>query len=545
MHDDNPDLRPTGAETPNDSPHPEVPMVPMSTDAFPPPSQPCETKPKAKPGPKLVFWPGNNVVTVNAVSDLLSKVPNLFERGGPVRIVADGATLRIEPLTSEAVVILTSKCADVFRASMKNGDIVEVPASIPLMVARLYGHLASERGLRRLNGITSSPILHLDGSFNSVEGYDPVSGLWVCNVPTLNVPENPSLQLAKAALARLRERFSTFPFADAAMKHDPGLGILRVRQDLPPGLDESSYLTGLLTAVARPSLPLAPGMVIRAPMQSGSGSGKGLLVKCAAIIATGAHPDAITAGHDSGELDKRLNTALIQGAPFIFLDNVNSTGLRSDTLASAVTEPNVQLRALGSSTPIPAVCRSFIAITGNGMHVSEDLVSRFLDVELDARTDDPETRRMPAGFIDGVKQDRAALLGDILTIIRYGIQNPYPGLPLRNFDEWAKLCRDSLLGLGATDPVARLQAVKANDPMREHHTAIMNAWQKAHGSTPVAVTALQKSVVELIAQGANRQALAAKVKSLVGMRIGNRQLVVARTATENSPTLYKVAVEQT
>ncbi len=168
-----------------------------------------------------------------------------------------------------------------------------------------------------------------------------------------------------------------------------------------------------------------------------------------------------------------------------------------------------------------------------------------MNVELDARTDDPETRRMPAGFIEGINLDRAQLLDDVLTIIRYGIQNPKPGLPLRNFDEWAQSCRDSLLALGATDPVLRLQTVKANDPMREHHTAIMNAWQKEHGSEPVAVTALDRSVADLIAPGATRQALAAKVRSLVGMRIGNRQLVVARPATENDPTMYMIAFSQT
>ena len=541
MNTEKSDLRPTDVETDNDSPKPEVPMVPMSTDGFDP--QPKAEKPK--PRPKLVFWPGDNVTTLHAVSDLLRQAPYLFERGGPVRIVQDINGPRIEALSYEAVIIEVSKRADVFRASMKDGEVIEKPASLPVAVARLYPHLEDERGLRPLNGITSAPILHVDGSFTAVEGYDPGTGLWQHKVPQLNVPDQPSLQQAEAALAKLRVRFGTFPFADAEMEHNPALGIPTVRQDRPPGLDESSYLTGLLTAVARPSLPLAPGMVIRAPMQSGSGSGKGLLAKCAAIVATGSYPDAITAGHDAAEFDKRLNSSLILGSPFIFLDNFNGTGLRSDTLASAVSEPNVQLRAFGSSTPIKTTCRSFICVTGNGLDLSDDLVSRFMTVELDARTDDPETRRMPAGFIEGINLDRAQLLNGALTIIRYGIQNPKPGLPLRNFDKWAKSCRDSLLVLGATDPVLRLQTVKANDPMREHHTAIMNAWQNAHGLAPMAVTGLDKSVTDLVAPGASRQALAAKVRSLVGMRIGNRQLVVARPATENDPTMYMIAFSQT
>jgi hypothetical protein len=150
---------------------------------------------------------------------------------------------------------------------------------------------------------------------------------------------------------------------------------------------------------------------------------------------------------------------------------------------------------------------------------------------------------MPEGFIEKVAADRGQILYEAMTIILHGLQNPCPGLPLRTFGDWAQLCRDGLLRLGATDPVQRLKAVKGSDPMREHHTAIMNAWQDEHGSDPVAATGLDPSVADLIAPKASRQELAAKVRTLVGMRIGNMQLVVAHQATGNRATLYKLVVE--
>lgn len=535
MTADNSDLRPMGAETPDDSSSPEVPMVPMTTDAFQPP--PKNNK------PKFVFSAGDKVKTARDVRDVLRDGPNLFNRGGPVRLVQDGKTMRVEHLTPEMVAIELSNLARVYRITTRYGETIEKPSSLPLAEGRMYLHLHGEHGLRLLKGTTSMPILHGDGRITCAAGYDDETALWQHNVPELNVPVRPTYAEAEAALVSLRHRFSTFPFADAEMVHDPALGILRVRQDLPPGLDESSYLTGMLTAVARPSLPISPGLVIRAPLQSGSGTGKGLLAKSAALIATGTIPEAITAGHDTGEMDKRLNSALLRGAEIIFLDNVNATSLRSDTLASAVTEPKVQLRALGSSTPISTDCRSFIMITGNGVQVSEDLVSRFVFVELDARTGDPETRNMPGGFLDKVAAERGQILNQALTIIRYGIQNPHPGLPLRNFDDWAQFCRDCLLALGATDPVIRLEKVKASDPMREHHTAIMLAWQAAHGSDAIAANDLKKPLADLIAPNASRQELAAKVRTLVGMRIGNMQIVQAKQATNNSPNLYMLVVE--
>ena len=70
---------------------------------------------------------------------------------------------------------------------------------------------------------------------------------------------------------------------------------------------------------------------------------------------------------------------------------------------------------------ISADCRSLIIITGNGVQLSKDLVSRFLLVELDARTGDPETRKMPAGFLDKVAADRGPILNEVLTIISYGL----------------------------------------------------------------------------------------------------------------------------
>ena len=49
-----------------------------------------------------------------------------------------------------------------------------------------------------------------------------------------------------------------------------------------------------MTAVCRPSLHLAPGALFRAAAMSGSGAGKGLLVRCICMIANGRAPHAVT-----------------------------------------------------------------------------------------------------------------------------------------------------------------------------------------------------------------------------------------------------------
>ena len=117
---------------------------------------------------------------------------------------------------------------------------------------------------------------------------------------------------------------------------DGNIEVVDINQ--PPGLYESSYLSGVLTAVCRASLWTAPGVLIGAPHLSGSGAGKGLLVRAAALIAYGLMPTAFTFGHDRAEFDKRLVTALMSAASTVFIDNVNGVLLQSETLTSVLTE---------------------------------------------------------------------------------------------------------------------------------------------------------------------------------------------------------------
>src|SRR4029077_10701331 len=55
------------------------------------------------------------------------------------------------------------------------------------------------------------------------------------------------------------------PFSDARRRKDEALGVEAVNLDQRPGMDESTFLVGLLTAICRPSLWLAPGFLLRAP----------------------------------------------------------------------------------------------------------------------------------------------------------------------------------------------------------------------------------------------------------------------------------------
>jgi hypothetical protein len=191
-------------------------------------------------------------------------------------------------------------------------------------------------------------------------------------VPELVVPERPNFAHAEAAVRSLRARFKTFPFADAVRRHDPDLNVDVVDLAERPGRDESAFLVALLTAICRPSIWLAPGFLIEAPALSGAGTGKGLLVRAICAIAFGIQPRAFNAGHDRQELEKRIAADLVQAAPALFLDNVNGAVLRSDTLATVITERPARVRIFGELSMAVLNSTVFIAITGNGLTVSED-----------------------------------------------------------------------------------------------------------------------------------------------------------------------------
>ena len=77
------------------------------------------------------------------------------------------------------------------------------------------------------------------------------------------------------------------------------------------------------------------------------------------------------------ELEKRFGAEFAQAQPAVFLDNANGLALRSDTLASVLTERPAGVRVLGETRMVQLNSTAFVAITGNGLTLIEDLARRF------------------------------------------------------------------------------------------------------------------------------------------------------------------------
>jgi hypothetical protein len=263
-------------------------------------------------------------------------------------------------------------------------------------------------------------------------------------------------------------------------------------------------------------------------------------------IAFGVQPRAFTVGGEKHELDKRLAAELIEAHSAVFLDNVNGTALRSDLLASVLTERPARVRMLGQTRMAALNSTAFIAITGNGLSVTEDLARRFICSELDARCEDPESRSFAPGFLEDIMSRRAELLAAILTVWRFGRQNAASldrGKPLGSFERWAEWCRDPLLTLGCCDPVERIETLKSKDPRRQRVAELFTTWWAHHDSSPVAVNDLDFRVKAIVdPQMRGRQYIAVVVSGLAGTRAAG--FVLSRQPSAGRWTAATYALRQ-
>ena len=498
----------------------------------------CDQSPKGAPNgkPRLLIENCNPDSTVAALRDILSETGQLYNRGVPVRIAFDqiqkGNVAQV--MTPDGLVLMAHEHCRPYIEKNKGGALVEIDARLSRAFAIMYLDWRGEWKLPVLNGIASAPLLQDDGTISLAGGYDQSSGMWIENLPDVagRIPERPTKEHALKALRLVRNTFKTFCFADAETLDGADGGVAVVDIERPPGKDETAFLNAILTAVCRPSLHLAPGVLLRAAPMSGAGAGKGLLARCMSIIAFGREPHAVTGGGTADELEKRIASELMEGSPVLFLDNLNNRGFKSELLASAITERPARIRVLGRSLMVPLNACALVILTGNGLTVSEDLARRFLEVDFDPRTESPEARPFKNDIRAEVTKRRAELLAALLIIWRWGrlATDIKPGKALGSFEEWTRWVRDPLLALGCKDPVERISEAKERDGRRQMIGDLYLVWWDKHQDKPVAASALCDEAKQAAdPQGRGRQYLVSLLENLTGTRMAG--FVLTRQAS--------------
>ncbi|SDD05929.1 hypothetical protein [Aquimonas voraii] len=390
-------------------------------------------------------------------------VPSLVQASGPMLLESFEASARF-----------------VAAFKLKDGRTEIRPVGCPPQLPAVYLSRVGRWRFPPVRALAFVPVVHPDGTIVR-EGYDPVSRAVVCSSEDWGpIPTKPTRAEAEAALLPLRALVGGFAFVDPS--------------------DEAVAIAGMLTAVLRPSLSTAPGIVVTAPVR---GSGKSKMADTFATLATGRPAAAMSWPVKEEEAEKRLGAALLAGDPVLNIDNLDCP-LRSSALNSAMTQPEVSIRVLGSSFMPRVPVAALITCTGNNAQIQGDLTRRFLVCHIDPGVERPETREFKFCPVVRARQERVSLVRALLTIAMWGRTVEAQRPPLGSFEEWSRRVRDPLIALGLADPCACLDILHREDPEREAAVEVLTEWRRAFGDRAVTVA---DAIVEAGRDGPLRGAL--------------------------------------
>ena len=322
-----------------------------------------------------------------------------------------------------------------------------------------------------LERISALPELTANG-FETESGYDGESH-------TLRVIPNgiTGEMLLQDTIAELNGVFGEFPFAD-----DAGF---------------ANLLGMMLTPFVGTYTERGPGLMIDAPTP---GTGKSLMADCAAIIISGKAPAGIQMSgkqHRGEETPKRLAAALSM-----------SNCLRLDNLANDVDDPNLAefltgehwtTRELGTNQrQLVFDCRTIATLaTANNASLSRELADRFLNVRLDAQTENPREGRTFAidNLIEHTKSRRQQLVDALASIVRAWHDAGRPQAKARpavlgSFDHWRNVVTDILDHAGIGEFAGNMQSFTQRAAASDDYGAFIEAWWNNRGGMVSGVSEL-------------------------------------------------------
>lgn len=337
-----------------------------------------------------------------------------------------------------------------------------VAADPPEKVARVLLSRSGRWRVPSAKGVINTPTLRDDGTLVTRPGFDSASGYYLALSPDFDLPaisESPSRSEAVAALNLLEGLFSEFPFVGETSR--------------------SVALSGLITPVVRPALPVVPLHGVSGPT---IGSGKSFLVDLFAAVGTGRQCPVLSFGASVEELDKKLTGMLLGGMGMISIDNVRCE-LDSDVLCQAAERPLLSLRRLGDSEIFTTTNSSCLFATGNNLSVTDEMVRRAVLAVLDAKVERPELRCFTGNPIAAVLANRGRYVAAVLTIIRAYIAAGRPGdhVPFGSYSAWSAFVREPLIWLGKLDPVKSQDLMREVDPVVQELAGLMRGWEAVIG----------------------------------------------------------------
>lgn len=387
----------------------------------------------------------------------------LYEREDEHGILIEPGTPRIEPLPPPRLRSICSARCYFFRHEA-NGEDKQI--HVPKWLVEDIQSRGDWQGIRPLTAVAEAPTLRPDGTVVAEAGYDRATGIFVAlrgEFPA--IPENPTLDDAKAAYARINRYVAQFPFAGPA--------------------DKAAWFAALLTVVARSSIrgPV-PLFVFDA---NAAGAGKTKLADLIGVISNGRPMAKSGYVEKPEEFEKKLFSIALAALPSLLFDNVRTGGaIGGSEIDRFVTATRIEGRILGQSRTCELPWHTVMFATGNNLTTAADAQRRCIFSRLDVQAERPEDRSFEiSDLIPAAAANRPALLCAALTMLRawhIADKTHVEALPpLGSFEQWGHGPRAAVKWILGVDPLATREARVDTDYDLGVLRALLAAWARHPG----------------------------------------------------------------
>lgn len=319
-------------------------------------------------------------------------------------------------------------------------------------------------GIKPLDAFVSHPTLRANGTLITEVGYDAESRLFLtATIPGLKIEQRLTQKAARAAMVRLLEPFSEYPWASL--------------------VDRAVFCAALFTVGLRHLFDVAPLFAFSSPK---FGSGKTQLAECISRLWYGVTLSKATWTPNPEEMEKRIASFLLAGDRIVCLDNVTEgMRLEDSTLNKVLTSRRNTFRLLGHTERVELTNEATWFATGNQLLLSGDISRRALICYVDAKVVDPSARSFTISNLPSyIMAHRAELLGAALSIATSWVNAGRPMVEVSHreygsFTDWYALIRPMLMWVGEADVAAGLDAVAEEDVGSEALNHFANVLRRA------------------------------------------------------------------
>lgn len=429
-------------------------------------------------------------VIADFANDMLAALTQhpIFRREGVV-VTIDPTTGLLDPMDATRFLTWISKRVVVFEdivvGAGKNKREVRNVRDIPEVVAKATLRSDEFRfGLRPLTrvNLVRMPVFRRDGRRHLLEeGYDAESGIYT--MPS-DVKIDETMRIEKAREI-IDDYYSEFQWAD----YDPATKQSRSKA---VAICEAVALFGMGLQSLEAS---RMGFVFRA---SAAGGGKSLLAQMG-IVASYGLPETTTRANED-ELRKSLDSAALQGSPYLFYDNLKGH-LESALLEAFVTSPVWGGRVMGTQQKFRARKGTILIVTGNNLSLSPDLQRRMLQCDVHVENFDLQEKQHKRDLNPVVlnrSEIRSEFLSALWAFIRHWDDSGRPkagepGKPYRvaTFAEWSDIFGGIVQAAGYGNPLVKPPEEQQADQKTPHQRKLVELMSFKLGEKTEAGTTIE------------------------------------------------------